>query len=602
MSETLTHGSLFAGIGGFELAAKEAGIKTLWNCEIETYPRLVLSARFPDVTQYGDIRKLNGGDIAPVDIITFGSPCQSFSCAGARKGLNGESALFYEAVRVIKEMHKATNNTMPRYAIMENVLGIYSSKSDGKSDFREVLNELLKIKDEAVNVPLPKDGKFLTAGSIVADGSAQPGDGYSLAWRTLCASKFGVAQRRRRMFLVVDFAGQCAAKILSEPEGERRNFTPCYFKGQGPAGSPPQGAGSVADDSAQPIGAELGAASRLGGHFWEEKAGALKAHAGDNIASVVIANHANDSRYTECTESTNTLSSRCGTGGGNVDLCVEIKPLVLADRQHAAPVTEDYVGSLCATDYKGSPVLLEEKPYNICSDKSNSMLSPNPASGIYEAETSRTLDGNGGSPACNQGGTVIAIQGNVLNRKDCNGPSGIGFREDIGYTINTVDNGGAVCYAETVGALCASDYKGIRSQDIEENKAVVETFGNNGYGKWNDEVAALKSSGGDFPGGENMVVENRYAVRRLTPLECLSLQGLPDDHLDSIHILEPTAEQIEYWRSAFAELGKKKSDNQIKKWLANPYSDSNAYRAIGNSLCVSCALFVMRGIVENHEK
>jgi len=78
MSETLTHGSLFAGIGGFELAAKEAKIKTLWNCEIEPYPRLVLSARFPNVKQYGDIRKVNGAEIAPVDIITFGSPCQSF--------------------------------------------------------------------------------------------------------------------------------------------------------------------------------------------------------------------------------------------------------------------------------------------------------------------------------------------------------------------------------------------------------------------------------------------------------------------------------------------------------------------------------------------
>jgi len=164
--------------------------------------------------------------------------------------------------------------------------------------------------------------------------------------------------------------------------------------------------------------------------------------------------------------------------------------------------------------------------------------------------------------------------------------------------VNTVDKGGAVCYQETVGALCASDFKGIRSQDIGENKAIVETFGNNGYGKWNSEVAPVKASGGDYPGGENLAVENSYAVRRLTPLECLRLQGFEDDHLDNIHIENPTAEQIEYWRSAFAELGKKKTDSQIKKFLWNPYSDSNAYKAIGNALAVPVALFVFRGIAE----
>jgi len=109
----------------------------------------------------------------------------------------------------------------------------------------------------------------------------------------------------------------------------------------------------------------------------------------------------------------------------------------------------------------------------------------------------------------------------------------------------------------------------------------------------------LKASGGDYPGGENVVVENRYAVRRLTPLECIRLQGFPDCWLDDIHIASPTAEQIDYWRSVFAELGKKKSDNQIRKWLGDPYSDSNAYKAIGNSLAVPCALFVMRGMVEH---
>jgi DNA (cytosine-5)-methyltransferase 1 len=460
MDKQLTMGSLFAGIGGFDLAAHETGIKPVFSCEIEPYPRLVLSARFPDVQQYGDIRKLNGGVVTPVDIITFGSPCQSFSQAGARQGLDGASGLFYEAVRVIKEMREATENRCPRYAIMENVPGIYSSKSNGKSDFREVLNELLKIKDETVDVPEPKDGKFLTAGSIV-------GDGYSLAWRTVCASKFGVAQRRRRMFLVVDFDGERAGEILSEPEGEGRHFTPSYFSRQGSAGSAEAGFGGVTY-------IEPGALQRIDKGAWEEKARTIRAHMGDNQAAVayaypidlrnatrisdggqgvgvgndgdsaftvtaeyqhgvameqhVIENHANDSRYKECKDVVPTINSRAGCGGGNVDLCVEVKPVVLDERKQAAPVTEDYVGSLTATDYKGAAVYFE--PYNICSDASNSMKSGNPDSGIYEAETSRTLDTGGGSPSRNQGGTVIAIQGNAIGRKDGNGPAGIGFRED----------------------------------------------------------------------------------------------------------------------------------------------------------------------------
>jgi len=624
MADTLTHGSLFAGIGGFELAAKEAGIKTLWNCEIEPYPRLVLSARFPDVKQYGDIHKLNGAKAAPVDIITFGSPCQSFSVAGARSGLDGASGLFYEAVRIIREMRRAAGK--PRYAIMENVPGIYSSKSSGKSDFREVLNELLKVKDPSIDVPLPVGGKFLTAGAVL-------GDNFSLAWRTLCASKFGVAQRRRRMFLVVDFDGERASEILSEQEGERRDFTPSYGKGKGSAGSAEVGVGGVTCF-------EPGALKRIDKKAWSEKSQCLRADMGDNQTAVVYntfpldlrnavrsggnqgtgigganepsyaitaeyqhgvayANHSNDSRYTECKDGVfPAITKRFGDGGNNVHL-------VLDERKHAAPVTDDYVGSLTATDYKGSAIYFEPRTYNICSDSSNSMKSGNPDSGIYESETAKTLDTGGGSPSRNQGGTVIA--GAVCYQETVSPLTTelahqTGAHGQVGGQLVVEAARSSVCYQETVGALCASDWRGIRNQDVGDDKAVVETFGNNGHGKWNSEPATLKAQGGDYPGGENMVVENHYAVRRLTPLECLRLQGFPDYWFDNIDIQNPTDEQIEFWRGAWAELGKKKSDNQLKKWLADPYSDSNAYKAIGNSLAVPCALWVLRGIVDNERQ
>jgi DNA (cytosine-5)-methyltransferase 1 len=533
MNNRLTHGSLFAGIGGFEVAAKECGIKTLWNCEIECYPRLVLKSRFPDVKQYGDIRKLNGAECEPVDVVTFGSPCQSFSLAGARAGLDGASGLFFEAVRVIKEMRTATGGAFPRYAVMENVPGIYSSKTGGKLDFTVVLNELLKLCDEAVNVPEPK--KFLTAGAVV-------GNGFSLAWLTICASKFGVAQRRRRMYLVVDFADERAAQILSEPEGKGRDFTPLYLKRQGSAGGAEKGFGSVSF--------EPGILSRLGRDALTEQARTLRSHMGDNQLCVAVESHPQASRLKICEDGKfPTITQRFGSGGGNTHY-------VLAERKPCAAVTTDFVGAVTASDYKGSPVLVTD---------------------------------------------TYALQGSLIGRSDTAGPCGKGFKPEQSYTVNTVDKGGAVavCYQDTVGSLCASDWRGIRNQDIGDDKAIVETFGNNGFGKWNEEPATLKANGGDFPGSENVVVENRYAVRRLTPLECLRLQGFPDFWLDNIHIEKPTAEDIEYWRSAWAELGKKKSDNQIIKWLKGPYSDGNAYKAIGNSLAVTCALWVMRGIVEH---
>jgi len=532
-----------------------------------------------------------------------------FSVAGARAGLEGASGLFYQAVRIIKEMRQATGNLCPRYACMENVVGIYSSRSNGKSDFREVLNELLKIKDEAVNVPEPKNGKFLNAGAVL-------GDGYSVAWRTLCSSQFGVAQRRRRMFLVVDFAGERAAEILSEQEGEGRNFTPSYSAGKISAGSPPLGFGGVTCF-------EPGSLKRLGKAAWSEQARTIRSDCGDNAQAVAYpldlrnavrvggnqgtgvggenapsyaitaeyqhgvayANHSNDSRYTECKDGVfPAITKRFGDGGNNTHF-------VLDERKQAAPVTEDYVGALTASDYKGAAVYFEPMTMKVrcgCEGGGKGALIQSDKSGTLSTLNEQTLF----QP-------TYAIQGNLLGRSEGNGPAGIGYREDTAYTINTVDKGGAVAYQETVGALCSSDFRGLNNQGIGDNKAIVETFGNNGHGKWSGEPATLKAQGGDYLGGENMVVENHYAVRRLTPLECLRLQGFPDFWLDNLDIQNPTEEEIDFWRKAWAELGKKKTDNQIKKFLAAPYSDSNAYKAVGNSLAVPCAIWVLRGIVDN---
>lgn len=217
-------GSLFDGSGGFPLAASMCGIKPIWASEIEPYPIAVTRSRFPGMKHMGDISKINGAEIEPVDIITFGSPCQDLSAAGKRAGLkheaNGDdettrSGLFMEAVRIIKEMRGATNGEYPTFALWENVLGAFSSNKG--ADFRIVLEELIKIVEpSAVMPPVPKNG-WAYADSYV-------GYGWSIAYRVFDAQYWGVPQRRRRIHLVVDFRGERAGEVLFEREGVREYF------------------------------------------------------------------------------------------------------------------------------------------------------------------------------------------------------------------------------------------------------------------------------------------------------------------------------------------------------------------------------------------
>lgn len=155
----MTLGSLFDGAGTMPYAATLCGITPVWSSEIEKYPRAVTAKRFPEVIQLGDVTKINGGEIPPVDIIAGGSPCQDVSVAGRRAGLNGErSGLFMEQIRIIKEMRSASYKRAdeyirPRYAVWENVPGAYSSNKG--EDFRTVLEEFCKIKDPDAVVPRP---------------------------------------------------------------------------------------------------------------------------------------------------------------------------------------------------------------------------------------------------------------------------------------------------------------------------------------------------------------------------------------------------------------------------------------------------------------
>lgn len=218
----ITMGSLFDGIGGFPLAAIHNGIVPLWASEIENFPIEVTKIRFPEMLHVGDITKLSGETLPVVDIICGGSPCQDLSVAGQRAGLAGErSGLFMEQIRITKEMRtedgkrgKTNDLVRPRFFVWENVPGAFSS-AEGE-DFKAVLEETARIADNNILIPRPPGGVWKSAGCIL-------GSQFSVAWRVLDAQHWGVAQRRKRIFLVADFGGYAAPKILFEQDRLFRN-------------------------------------------------------------------------------------------------------------------------------------------------------------------------------------------------------------------------------------------------------------------------------------------------------------------------------------------------------------------------------------------
>lgn len=224
----MTLGSLFDGSGGFPLAGALAGIEPVWAAEVEPYPIAVTRSRFPQMMHLGSVTGVHGDKVQPVDVITFGSPCQDLSVAGKRAGIHDgqRSNLFFEAIRMTKEMREATNGRYPTFAVWENVPGAFSSNKG--EDFRCVLENFTKINEGGYTVPRPANGKWMGAGEIV-------GDGFSVAWRVLDAQYWGVPQRRKRIYLVADFAGGRAGKILFERESLRGHPAQGGAPGQGVA-------------------------------------------------------------------------------------------------------------------------------------------------------------------------------------------------------------------------------------------------------------------------------------------------------------------------------------------------------------------------------
>ena len=572
MKNNLTLGSLFDGSGGFPLGGLISGITPLWASEVEPFPIRVTTKRLPQVKHLGDVSKIKGDEIPPVDIITFGSPCQDMSIAGKREGLaGGRSSLFYEAVRIIKEMRCKTNGEYPRFVVWENVPGAFSSNKG--EDFREVLKSLCEVKSADVTVPEPPKGKWKNAGNIVADD-------FSIAWRVLDAQYWGVPQRRKRIYLVADFAGGCAGKILFESEGLSGDFKKGIFP-------------------------------------WQGTAECLEGGTDETGSKLVFENHSQDTRYTGPLETAPTVSSTYGTGGNN-------QPFVVEDAK--------------------------------CFDvRFTSEGTRNARHNCYETNTSRTIDTGGNSPDSNQGGVaVVSIQGSMIGRADKNGPQGSGVSENISFTLDTVDKHAVVYAIDRESINCGKNFArnpgitddGVNSTlnaqgpsavaipayssskasfftsaeeelantlvatDYKDPPIVNYTPSYGFYPQMKSECINFteEKSGclvnGTNPRYQNGVLESDYIVRRLTPTECARLQGFPNWWCDDLGTKEPTDEDIAYWKEVFENYAKAlvkkikpKTDNQIRKWLINPHSDSAEYKMWGNGVALPNVVFVLSGIV-----
>ncbi len=500
MNKQLTLGSLFDGSGGFPLGAIFNGIKPVWASEIEPFPIRVTTKRFPDMKHLGDISKIDGGEIEPVDIITFGSPCTDLSVAGKRAGLDGgQSSLFYEAIRIVKEMRCQTGGRYPRFIVWENVPGAFSSNKG--EDFRAVLNSIVEVAEETAEVPAPEKNGWPYADILV-------GNGWSIAYRTIDAQYFGVAQRRKRIFLVADFGSERAGEILFERGGVSRDFT----QSQIPWAETSVSARSCFESAGRDgvIAFEPGALSRLGSHTSIGITGTLRANMGDNQIAVAVENHPSDGRCKFRKDGkVQTLTSRMGTGGNNV-------PLAMQSSQN--------------------------EKHSIC------------------------------------------IQGNMIGRKDENGPNGSGFKEDTSFTLTARDRH-AVAYGFTTGGFI----------DAHREKA-----------------ATLKARDSKDPQLVHLSLEdsiaknlNKYTIRRLTPKECLRLQGFPENWCDGLETKEPMEAEIEWWVKVFethwriaGTTKKPKSRKDVIKWLKDPFSDSAAYKMWGNGVALPCVVFVLKGIAD----
>lgn len=425
------------------------------------------------------------------------------SIAGKRKGIKHKdkgdnettrSGLFYEAIRIIKEMRETTHGKYPKYAVWENVYGALSSNKG--EDFRCVLEEFTRICDEKSSIPRPANGKWRNAGEIV-------GDNFSIAWRLFDAQYWGVPQRRKRIYLVADFTGRCAGKILFERESMRGNSAKGRAAGQ-----------RTATDATGSIGR---------------------------------------SRSIKCLNPWDAQSQRLYTPDG------------------AFAALSAYSGE----GGRREGVIL---PQNSNDNK------------------------------------IYALQGNAIDRADTAGCNGCGWREDVCYTLNTIDRP-ALCFKSGQG----SNARSLGISNTTSPSLVADAGGNTAPAvcydtRGNGNGTLCPTLTGDH---QNRITDytaiivnknpppRKYIIRRLTPLECCRLQGFPDGWGDLPEKENMPDEEFAFWqavRDTYARINSKATksytSSTLLKWYNKLHTDSAEYKMWGNGIALPCAKFIMEGIAE----
>ena len=575
--------SLFDGSGGFPLAAAICGIEPVYASEVEPYPIAVTRSRFPKMIHLGDVSKVHGWELEPVDVITFGSPCQDMSIAGKRAGIKNTAAgdeettrsgLFLEAVRIIREMREATNGRYPAFAVWENVPGAFSSNKG--EDFRIVLQELVWIVEpEAVVPEVPKGGWNYF--------DLWMGDKWSLAYRTFDAQYWGVPQRRRRIYLVLDLRGQRAGKILFEPESlrgypaprrEERKATSanaercvdvydrnCLTPWENQARRIYSADGIFPTLSSREKAGQNGQAVLVPCECWPKVANTLIARqdgspqpdkgSGGNI----IAFH-----LLQDPISSKNISPCISQGSKSGECCVGIAAGFKAGQSTGGVGFQNE----CAATLSATCSGIEPTVCVKCFD----------CRGNGDGQTTSTLTGDHQNRVTDYT-TVVCIQGNCIDRPDTAGCNGAGWKKDCCYTLNTIDRP-AVAYCMAHGQSNA---------EIAENKSPCLNC--------NHEQPIL------FTEESNL----RYIVRRLTPTECARLQGFPDwwghpDRKDDF-----TEDEYRFWlqvRNTHAAINgrteKQYTKEQMLSWYNKLHTDSSEYKMWGNGIALPNALYVMIGI------